>query len=144
MSGRKLLVLVADPQPASRLAAVDALRDHYDVQILPEDDDPVRVARRARPALILLAVPSARIQGALRAARSLKTEASPPAVALTDRGGRIEAPEEALAACLADGYVSGVVEPAALQAFVAQVLEGKRPVLRGRAQRGLIGRLLGR
>ena len=53
-------LLVADPNPASRLVALDALREDFDVVPMPEDDDPLRATRHHRPAVLLLAVPGAR------------------------------------------------------------------------------------
>lgn len=137
-------LLLADPNPATRLAAVDALGQEWEVIPLPEDEDPVRAARRLRPAVLLLAVPPSRAQSALRACRSLKTEANPPKVALLDHGGRLSDPAEALSAWLADGLCSGTLDPAALAAFVRAVVAGERPILRGAPPRGLLGRLLGR
>lgn len=144
MSARPKLLL-ADPNPATRLAALDALGKDWEVIPLPEEEDPVRVARKLRPAVLALAVPQGRVNNALRACRSLKTEANPPRVALLDHGSRISDPTEALAAWLADGITSGAVDAAALPAFFAAVVAGEKPVLRGTGSvRGLLGRLLGR
>jgi len=144
MSARARLLL-ADPNPATRLAAVDALGADWEVIPLPEDEDPVRAARRIRPALILLAVPTARVQSALRACRSLKTEANPPKVALLDHGGRLTDPAEVLSAWLADGLCIGAVLPAQLPAFARAVAAGEKPILRGAPPApGLLGRLFGR
>ena len=144
MSERPRL-LVADPNPASRLAVLNALREPYEVIPLPEEEDPVRATRRIRPSALLLAVPSGRAQGALRACRSLKTEANPVKVAVLDPGGRLSKPEEAIEAWLADGILTGMAEPEALRAFVAAVLAGERPVVLGVVPgRGWIERLTGR
>ncbi len=138
-------VLIADPHPTTRLIALDALRDAWEVVPLPDDEDPVRATRRYRPVLLLLAVPPGRSQGALRACRSLKTEASPPRVALLDRARRLDDPEEIMRSWLADGVLSGPFEAATLRTFVDDVLAGKRPALTGQpAPRGLLSRLLGR
>ncbi len=138
-------VLIADPHPMSRLVALDALREGWEVVPLADDDDPVRATRRLKPALLLLAVPPGRSQGALRACRSLKTEASPPRVALLDRTGRLSDPDEVMRAWLADGVISGAFEAATLARFVTAVIAGERPIVRGApSSRSLLGRLLGR
>jgi DNA-binding NarL/FixJ family response regulator len=138
-------VLIADPHPTTRLVALDALRDHWEVMPLADDEDPVRATRKARPVLLLLGVPPGRSQGALRACRSLKTEASPPRVALLDRAGKLSDPEQILEDWLADGVLCGSFEAAELRKFVEDVLAGRRPVVRGSAPgRGLLSRILGR
>ena len=143
MSARDERLLVAVPDPVMRLVALDALRDRYDVVPMPTDEDPLRAARRLKPAVVLLAIPLGRTQGALRAARSLKTEANPPRVGLIDRPGRLSDPEGAIAGGVADGYLSGTADADAMRAFVADMRAGRRPIVKG-AERGLIGRLLGR
>ena len=138
-------VLIADPHPTTRLVALDALRDHYEVMPLPDEEDPVRATRKARPDLLLLGVPPSRSQSALRACRSLKTEASPPRVALLDRAGRLSDPQRTLDEWLADGVLSGNFEAAELRKFVDEVMAGQHPVVRGSASgRGLLSRLFGR
>lgn len=143
MSSRPKL-LVADPHPASRLTALDALRDDYEVVPMPEDDDPLRATRHHRPAVLLLAVPAARASAALRACRSLKTEANPPRVALLDRLSRLEDPDDALTSWLADGVLQGPADGPAVRRFVSDVVAGRRPVVRSTAGKGLLGRLFGR
>lgn len=141
----KSKVLIADPNPKGRLVALDALRERWEVVPLPDDEDPVRATRRLRPALLLLAVPAGRSQGALRACRSLKTEASPPRVALLDRDGRLADPEETMRSYLADGVLAGSFDAELLKKFVAGVIAGERPVVRAEATaKGLLGRLFGR
>lgn len=138
-------VLIADPHPATRLVALDALREDWEVVPLPDDDDPVRTTRRLKPVLLLLAVPPGRAQGALRACRSLKTEANPPRVALLDRTSRLSDPDDVLRSWLADGVLSGGFDAPTLTRFVQAVLAGERPIVRSAAPgRGLLGRLFGR
>lgn len=143
MSARPKL-LVADPNPASRLVALDALRDAFEVVPMPEDDDPVRATRHHRPAMLLLAVPASRSAAALRACRSLKTEANPPKVALLDRSGRLDDPDDALTSWLADGVLQGAADGPAVRRFVTEVMAGQRPVVRAPGGKSLLGRLFGR
>ena len=138
-------LLVADPNPSSRLVALDALREDFDVVPMPEDDDPLRATRHHRPAVLLLAVPGARSAAALRACRSLKTEANPPKVALMDRMGRLDDPDDALTSWLADGVFQGPADGPAVKRFVAGVVAGERPVVRAPGlAKCLLGRLVGR
>lgn len=138
------VVLIAEPHAPTRLILVDALRDAWDVQPLTPEDDPLRTTRRVRPAVLLLAVPPGGVQGALRAARSLKTEANPPRVGLVDLGGRIDDPADAIQSYLADGVLVGRFDAATVRRFVSDMVTGARPVVRGAPSRGLIDRLIGR
>lgn len=144
MSQRPRLLL-ADPEPATRLLVLDALREAYEVQPIEEGEDPLRTTRKLRPAALLLAVPSRQTQAAIRACRSLKTEASPPRVLLLDLSGRLADPKAAREESLADGVLSGRVTAEQIRAFLAAALAGDRPVTEGeRGGRGLLSRLLGR
>lgn len=138
------VVLIAEPYAPVRLLIVDALRENWEVQPLTEADDPLRTTRRVRPAVLLLAVPPGGAQGALRACRSLKTEANPPKVGLLDLGGRIDDPADAIQSFLADGVIVGRFDADTVRRFVSDMVTGARPIVRGRVSRGLLDRLIGR
>lgn len=144
MKSIKPVVIVRDPDPTRRLAWVSALSARYEVSA-PGDEEPLRLIRRVRPALVLLTVAEGRPGEASALCRAIKTEAgSPPRVGLLDPGGRLTEPAAAAQACLADGLLGGT--PPDLDArlrFVADTLAGAKPVTLFPVEGGLLRRLRG-
>ncbi|MCB9781147.1 MAG: hypothetical protein H6742_21450 [Alphaproteobacteria bacterium] len=144
-SGARPQVLLAVQDTRTRLRLLAALGAAFDAVPLAVDDDPVRAVRQQRPAIVLLEVPRGRSGNALRACRTIKTDAgTPPAVALVDVEGRLEEPLAAVEACMADGSLGTVEDEQAVRAFVHDVLAGRRPVVPAAARGGLLRRWLKR
>ncbi|RME23862.1 MAG: hypothetical protein D6798_12600 [Deltaproteobacteria bacterium] len=139
-------VLLALPDPRSRLRVTAALRGRYDLVPIEPGGDPLRAVRAVRPRAVLLQVRRGQTANALRACRAIKTDAgNPPLVALVDPRRRLSDPVAALQASLADGYLGDEPEPAALRAFMDELLAGRRPVRAAPVRRrGLWRRLRGR
>jgi hypothetical protein len=139
-------LLLWEPEPRARLRTVAALRGLADV-LLADDpsENPVRLVRRLRPELMLLALGRGRLSPGLQSCRVIKTDQGrPPRVGLTDRWSRLRDPDQALVGCDGDGYLGGVPDAAALRMFVADLMAGRRPVHLHPPEPGLLGRLLTR
>lgn len=139
----KHVVLVADPDARARLKAVAALRGSFEVTTLDAGEEIVRGVRRLRPDLVLLAMPRARMNEALRSCRTVKTDGGhPPIVGLVDRWRRVTDADNTLAACKADGYLGGKAEADDFLAFALSLDAGERPVYLLEAELGLLGRII--
>lgn len=138
-------LLLSDPDARVRLRAVAVLRDEFDLVTLEPGEDVIRAVRRLRPALMLLAMPRARMTEALRVCLSLKTDAgTPPLIGLVDRWKRLGDPQRTLETCLGDGYLGGRASGDELLAFARALGDGVRPVHLFEAELGLVGRIFGR
>jgi DNA-binding response OmpR family regulator len=142
MSARLLLV---DPAPRSRLPLVAALRERWTVVVPDPGEEPVRRARKERPAVVLLVVHRGELQRMQRTARILKTEAGrPPPVGLLDPRHHVRDVQALLDACGADGYLGGRTTDEQIREFARALAAGERPVERGTPAGSLLGRLLKR
>ena len=140
----RLGVVIVEEHLARRLARAAALSARWRVLALESFDTLGRVQRAERPTLVLLSVDPAHPGAATRAAQRAKSELSPPRVGLTCPG-RVDDPAALVAGCGADGWLGGEVNEATLNAWVAQVMRGERPITQDQApRRGLLGRLWGR
>lgn len=137
-------VVIVEEHMARRLGRAAALSARWRVLPLESYDSLSRVQRAERPTLVLLAVDPARPTAATRAAQRAKSELSPPRVGLLCHG-RVDDPAALVLACGADGWLGGEANEATLNAWVAQVMRGERPITQDQApRRGLLGRLFGR
>ena len=140
----RLGLVIVEEHPARRLGRAAALSARWRVLALESADSLSRVQRAERPALVLLSVDPAHPGAATRAAQRAKTEQSPPRVGLLCHG-RVDDPAALVLGCGADGWLGGEVSEATLNAWVAQVMRGERPITQDPApRRGLLGRLWGR
>ena len=129
MSDARPSLLLVDPAPRSRLPLVAALSDAWVVSVPDPGEQPVRRARRDRPAVVLLVVHRGELQRMQRTARILKTEAGrPPPVGLLEPRRRIRDPQALIDACGADGYLGGTVDPLEVLAFAQAIADGESPI----------------
>lgn len=140
----RIRVMLVDPDPMRRLALVAALREVYAVQPVEEGRDLLREVRARRPELVLIATDAARLNEALRSARVLRSDPTPPLLGLVHSGRRAPSADELLERSSASGLYLGPPEPARLVAWVGRLLAGERAVERLEGPRGLLGRLLKR
>ena len=137
-------VVIVEEHLARRLGRAAALSARWRVLALESFEALSRVQRAERPTLVLLSVDPAHPGAATRAAQRAKSELSPPRVGLTCPS-RVDDPAALVAGCGADGWLGGEVSEATLNAWVAQVMRGERPITQDPApRRGLLGRLWGR
>ncbi len=136
-------VVVADPDARSRVRAMNALAEAFEVESPPPGEPLARTVRRLQPAIVLLAMPRNRMNEALRTCRRLKTEPRHhPVVGLLDRWARLDDPEAALDRCLGDGYLAGRAGPEDYLAFARALARGERPVVLLEPELGLLGHLI--
>ena len=121
-------LLLAEPRTPRRLALISVLRSGHEVLLLAPADDPLRVVRRERPALVVLGCHPAHPMAAIRTCRALKTEISPPLVGVLNGPGLTLDPEEVMGHYMADDYLCGPTDPAHVARWVAALAAGERPV----------------
>jgi hypothetical protein len=118
-------LLIVDYDPRSRLGWLDALREHFEIDVGQRGEIPVRRVRSGRPAVVVLSLARGRLQETLRWSRTIKTDSdSPPPVGIFDPGGRIRVAEEALETAMADGLLRGEAPMEARREFVLGLLRG--------------------
>lgn len=142
--GERARLLLVDRNARRRLALVSALRGSFEVHPFMEEGDLARDVRAVRPAVVLLAVDPNHPGRALRASRLLRSEPTPPRVALLVETLRRESPEELMSRTLASGLWVGRAPPDAVRAWAERVARGERAVELRDPGRGLLRRLLGR
>lgn len=121
-------LLLLEPQCARRLSWIASLRGSFDVLSPDEGEDPLRVVRAARPALVLISAEGAGVADALRLAHRLKTGPHPPCLGVVCPGRGRPSPEQVLLHTQADGYLGGDVTPERLLGWCLRVRRGERAV----------------
>ena len=132
-------MLYSEPDDAFRMAAIDALRDRFEVITIASGLDPVRKAREEGPEMVLISV-AGNTERALRACRLLKAELEPPTVGVLNLQWARLTPGEVMEGSGADGYLLGRPDLAAFDAWVVGVYAGERPVVT-LERPGLLGRI---
>jgi len=120
-------VLVVDHDPRSRLGWLNALRDEFELDVVPRGVIPVRSVRTFRPSAVVLSITRGRTQEILRWSRTIKTDsASPPVVVIFDPAGRIREPRRAMETSMADGFIRGDATGPQRQEMMAGLMRGER------------------
>lgn len=127
-TAQRVKLLLLEAETSRRLLWISALRGAFDVVGLEEGEDPLRVVRAARPALVLLSAEGAGAEEALRLAHRLKTGPHPPALGVVCPGRARPSPEHVLVRTQADGYLGGDVNPERLLAWSIRLRRGERAV----------------
>lgn len=140
------VLLLLESETRVRLRVVSALRNTVDLRVPDDPNEPVvRVLRRIRPAVVLLALGRGRLAPSLQTCRVLATDQGASArIGLTDRWCRLRNPTQALRGCGGHGYLGGVPTEPGIQAFVAALLSQSEPVHLFPPEPGLLGRWIRR
>lgn len=140
------VVLLLEPETRVRLRVVSALRGRVELQVPEDPSEPVvRVFRRVRPTVVLLALGRGRLAPGLQTCRQLATDQGGSArIGLTDRWCRLRHPAQALRGCHGHGYLGGVPTEPGIQAFVDSLLAQAEPVHLFPPEPGLLGRWIRR
>lgn len=140
------VVLLLERETRVRLRVVSALRGSVDLRVPDDPSEPVvRVFRRVRPAVVLLALGRGRLAPGLQTCRLLATDQGADArIGLTDRWCRLRHPAQALRGCGGHGYLGGVSTEEGIRAFVWALMAQEEPVHLFPPEPGLLGRWLRR
>lgn len=139
-------VLIVEADHTFRLRLVALLSERFELLVPPTGEDPLRLARSARPDLALLASGDRARGPAVRLARVLKTDVrTVPSIGLYLRPGQHGPSAAAFASTGADGFAADV-DADAVVALLDALVRGERPipVPWPPPPRSLLGKLLGR
>ena len=137
--GGRPRVIYSEPDDAFRMAAINALRDRFELITIASGLDPVRKAREEGPEMVLISV-AGNPERALRACRLLKAELDPPTVGVLNLQWARLTSGEVMEGSGADGYLLGRPDLGVFDEWVVGVYSGERPIIT-LPRPGILGRI---
>lgn len=135
-----MLVLLHEPALTVRLRLLSTLAREHTVEVVDQGAEPLRAVRRVMPEVFLVGL-HADPEAALRLVRAVRTDGGqPPLIGVIEEAPHRVGPELVIERWGADGWLGDADD---VEAFVADLARGPRPVRRGAVVRGLWTRLRG-
>jgi len=135
-----VLVLLHEPALTVRLRLLSALSREHTVEVVEPGIEPIRAVRRVMPEVFLVGLHGDG-EAALRLLRVVRTDGgAPPLLGVIEEPPHRVGPDLAIDRWGADGWLGDAGD---VEAFVADLAGGPRPVRRGGVVRGLWTRIRG-